>query len=431
MRRGKQWKRIISLLLCTVILLQTGCTSKENKVVYDADVSIKCSWWGNDDRHHYMLEGIDRFMDMTNQHIQVISSYGNWGGYENRMRIYMKSHNTPDVMLINYSWIEQYASEEDGFYNLYDLADVIDLDNYTKDELKFGEVDGRLNAIPISFNTPMFYYNKSLYESYGLEIPKTWEDLFAAAEVMKKDGIYPLGASEKHVFFLLVAYYVQTTGKSVIGEDGTVQLAQEDIGYILDFYKQLIGDKVLMPIDQFTRNAFSNGKAAGTLAWINDAGNYCNPLKEAGKEAVVGQYLCATDAKAFGWYVKPATMYAISAITEHPKEAGQLLNYLLNNKDMALLQGTEKGIPISDAARDTLTRKNMLNGYEKQADDMREQNADELEVMPSALENEDVYDVFKVNADYYLYDKLSREEVVEKIYEAYQKVRPQIRLQKD
>ena len=424
MRRGKQWKRIIGLLLCGIMVLQTGCTTKESKVVYDADVSIKCSWWGNDDRHHYMLEGMDQFMHMTDDHIQVISSYGNWGGYENRMRIYMKSHNTPDVMLINYSWIEQYSSQGEGFYNLYDLSDVIDLDNYTEDELRFGEVNGKLQAIPISFNTPIFYYNKSLYESYGLEVPTTWEDLFDAAKVMQKDGVYPLGASEKHVFFLLVAYYVQTVGKEVIGEDGAVQLGKEDIEYILDFYKKLIDEKALIPIDQFTRNTFSNGTVAGTLAWINDAGNYCNPLQEAGNEVAVGEYLCVPQAKAFGWYVKPATMYAISAVTEHPKEAGKLLNFLLNSEGMTLLQGTEKGIPISDSARDVLTRENMLDGYEKQADDMREQNAEQLEVLPPMLESENVYDVFKVNADYYLYDKLSKEEVVEKIYEAYQNIQP-------
>ena len=29
-----------------------------------------------------------------------------------------------------------------------------------------------------------------------------------------------------------------------------------------------------------------------------------------------------------------------------------------------------------------------------------------------------VYDGFKVNADYYIYDKLSEDEVVEKLYEA-------------
>ena len=83
-------------------------------------------------------------------------------------------------------------------------------------------------------------------------------------------------------------------------------------------------------------------------------------------------------------------MYAISAATEYPEEAAK-----------AALQETQK-----------------LSGYEKQADDMRENYADRLEILQPVLENESVYDGFKVNADYYIYDKLSEDEVVEKLYEA-------------
>jgi oligogalacturonide transport system substrate-binding protein len=111
-------------------------------------------------------------------------------------------------------------------------------------------------------------------------------------------------------------------------------------------------------------------------------------------------------------------MYAISATTEYPEEAAKLLEFLLNSRDMAQLQGTEKGIPISDAAKAALQETQKLSGYEKQADDMRENYADRLEILQPVLENESVYDGFKVNADYYIYDKLSEDEVVEKLYEA-------------
>ena len=43
---------------------------------------------------------------------------------------------------------------------------------------------------------------------------------------------------------------------------------------------------------------------------------------------------------------------------------------------MTLLQGTEKGIPISDSAQDILTREHMLEGYEKQADDIFKRRSD-------------------------------------------------------
>ena len=72
----------------------------------------------------------------------------------------------------------------------------------------------------------------------------------------------------------------------------------------------------------------------------------------------------------------------------------------------------------ADAAKAALQETQKLSGYEKQADDMRENYADRLEILQPVLENESVYDGFKVNADYYIYDKLSEDEVVEKLYEA-------------
>ena len=57
---------------------------------------------------------------------------------------------------------------------------------------------------------------------------------------------------------------------------------------------------------------------------MSDAVNYCTPLEENGSEVIVGDYLQDAAAKKFGWCVKPATMYAISATTEYPEEAAKL-----------------------------------------------------------------------------------------------------------
>lgn len=85
------------------------------------------------------------------------------------------------------------------------------------------------------------------------------------------------------------------------------------------------------------------------------------------------------------------------------------------------LQDTEKGIPISDAARNVLDEEGKLVGYEKLADDKREQNTDRLEILPPIFEKENIYDSFKTNGDYYLYGKKSKEEVVDAIVESFYK----------
>ena len=125
---------------------------------------------GNDARHAYTMDGVDEFQKQ-NPDIDVEYHYGDWNGYEKRMQVWMKSHTETDVMQINYAWLDTYSRDGSGYYDLYQLKDYIDLDNFTKEDLAFGEKNGKLNAIPIAFNTSTVYYNKKIYDAYGLSLP--------------------------------------------------------------------------------------------------------------------------------------------------------------------------------------------------------------------------------------------------------------------
>lgn len=413
----KKIRYITAAVLLLSLIINSGCSSNNvSNIVAQQDIAqLVYAWWGNDSRHQYTVEAVEEFENM-NSDINVDCSYSSWNGYEKRMHIYMKSKNTPDVMLINYAWISEYSSDGNGFYDLYELSDYIDLSNYTDNELAYGEVDGKLNAIPIAFNTQTLYYNKTLFDNYNLELPETWDDLFECAAVMSKDDLYVLGVSQKSLFMLLTAYFTQTTGREIFDSEGNLAISREDISYMLEFYKRLMDEKVIMPTDSFDRNAFVSCKVAGTAEWISDAGNYCEPLAETGAEVVVGEYPVEPGAKLMGWYVKPATMYAISSVTENPEASARLLDYLLNSSEMATLQGTEKGIPISDSAYAAVEKDGQLDGYENLANEKMQEHQDNLEIMNPLLESEDIYDNFKTEADFYLYDKNTLEEVTENIY---------------
>lgn len=409
--------------LTAAAVLMTGCgdSSSEDStkpviMQNDDNVIISMSWWGNDQRHIYTLAGLQLFHD-KHPDISVTPTYSVWDGYEIRNQIGMESHESADVMQINFDWLDTYSPDGTGYFDLNQLSDEIDLSGYSDSDLAFGTVDGRLNAIPIAYNSTAFFYNKTIYDRYGLEIPQTWDDLTAAAEVMSKDGVYPLGLTKKQMILSLAAWFEQKYGTPLMSGDCSLTDNKEGLKAAIAFYKSLIDTKVIPPIDDFDATRFTSGKTAGAGCWNSDASRYCDPLAEEGDEVVLGKTPGIDGPSTTGWHIKPATLYAISAYTDHPKEAGELLDFLINDSDMVKLQGTEKGVPINRTALQTLKDNNMLDDFEALAGEQMDRNKSQLSVMVPALENSDVISIFKSETDKYIYDNEDLDTCVSTIME--------------
>lgn len=415
----QRFKRLLCLGLVSSLTLSSliGCgNNKQNVVFSNEQTKIQFSWWGNDVRHVYTMDGVDLFQD-RNPNIEVAYRYGEWNGFEKRNKVWMESGSEADVMQINFAWISQYSSDGTGYYDLYELSDVIDLSNFTEADLALGEVNGHLNAIPIAYNTTMIAHNQDVYAAYGLSIPESWEDYFEAAKVMKDDGVYPIGAVKKQVFLLLMAYYEQKYGHPFFKADGSLAASKVEIEDLMEFYCRLLRENVLIPIDQFKQELFMTGQVATCAFWISDTGNYCGKAEERGRDIKLDDFPKMEAAKNSGRYIKPATLYAISNNTENPREAGILLNYLLNSTEMAEFQGTEKGVPISRSAYSYLDEMGELDSWQTKATEMMRADMEEMSVIIPMMENESIIDIFKSSADEYYYDKLSLSEAAQLVYD--------------
>lgn len=407
--RGWRRKRILLSLVLTVLMLfsTAGCRSEKSKdsVLNGPCANVTFSWWGNDERHIYTMEGIQTFMK-EHPDIHVDMSYGAWAGYETKMRVLMKSHTEADVMQINYDWLDEYSPDGKGFYDLNDLKDEIDLSAYDEEELSFGIIHGHLNAVPTAFNTLTVYYDKDVFDEYGLDLPETWADLFTAGKKMKEDDRYVLGLSEKQVFLLLLTYFEQSEGIPFFRQDGTLNADAGQVANLFRFYRECIREHVLKPIDAYSRSDYQSGNVAGTVAWVSNAGDYIDELAKNGKTAVIGEYLrIHPEDPLTGWYIKPATMYAISSRTAYPEAAAKLLNYLVNSPEMAELQKTEKGVPASSRALDTLKQKGELDTSEYKASQKMESERSSMQTFIPVMEDDDVISSFKECTDVYIYDE--------------------------
>ncbi len=416
--------RVFLIILCAAVLLSvSGCAAREEEVVTNqsSKTKISFSWWGNDPRHKYTLEGL-RIFEKKHPDIQVSHLYGIWDGYERRYQIMMLSHSQADVMQVNYGWLSKYAPDGTGYYDLNTLSDVIDLSNFSSEDKEIGTVGGHLIALPIAYNTTVLFYNKDIYDRYGIEIPTTWEELEAAAKLMRDDGIYPVGMVAKHLFLLLNAWYEQQTGEQLFDENGRYMGDAEDAALLLKEYKRFVDEKVLPPANEYDDGGFVNQTLAGVACWVSDSTRYCSQLAENGVSVVVGDRLHTEREKSSGWYVKPATMYTISADAQDPQAAGILLDYLLNDADMALLQGTEKGVPVSRKALNTLREEDRINSLEYDASCMIRDNQEELSMMRPILEDADIQQAFTEVSVKYIYGREELEAAAKELHDRFSEI---------
>ena len=410
-------KQFLLLLLVTALLF-SGCSSQAVLTSNFEQVDISLSWWGNDVRHEYTLAAVKEF-EKLHPEINVVCHYSDWSGYQIRSDVQMASETEPDVMQINYAWIQKYSPTGDDYYDINTLSEYIDLSNFSEDELDFGMQNGKLNAMPIALNTQTLYINKTLYESYGLGVPKTFDDFFDAAKVMKGE-VYPLAMVSKALWFFVIAYAEQETGKPFMNLDGSVNFTEDDIKVMIDFYCRLVNEQVIPLPEYYDSLKVASGEYGGILAWISDASSHCGKAIANGYEIIVADYPVNGTAKVGdGWYAKPATMYAISNKTDHPKESAMLLDFLLNSEEMARLQGVEKGVPVSVSARACLEENEMLTGIQYEAFLKMNEYSEDIAVVSPYLENDTMIDALRNACNAVIYERSTAEEQAEELYRVF------------
>ncbi|MGN0141567.1 MAG: ABC transporter substrate-binding protein [Roseburia sp.] len=411
-------KRFWVLALCATTMISSfaGCGSTDMTFEEGTEqTEITFSWWGSDSRHEYTIAAVKEF-EKQHPDIKVNLEYSEFTGFQKKTDVKMAAHTEADVMQLNYAWVSNYSPDGTGFYDLNQLSGILNLSNYTEEALSYGTINGHLNALPIAQNGQAFLYNKTIYDKYGLELPKSWEDFTKAAEVMQKDGVYPLDLGSVAMWFLSTAYVEQQTGKAIITDDGKFNFTEDDVAAMIAFYIDWVNKGVIKEITVRSDSDLSDGTAAGTVQWINSTEKYAAMFDEAGGTSVVGTTPVLNGASRTGWYVRPATMYAISANTTHPAEAAELLEFLTASEDMAVLQQLDKGVPFNQSAKNVLQENNMLEGIMNDAADAID--ATDTILMNPMFESSSLSGAFSAACTSVYYGEATLEEAASTAYQA-------------
>ncbi len=368
-----------------------GCSGKNTA----QDIStVSFSWWGKEKRNEYTLKGIEMF-ESKNPSIKVKAEYSPWEKYKNDFETAFSKGDCADVMQINFDWLSKYSPDGEGFYDISKLADQVELYNYTLNDLSYGSKNGRLNAIPIAFNTAIPVFNKEILDEKGINIPSTWDELFSAARVLKESNQYVFTLSSRQLVFLTTAWFEQNHSKRLFLGNQQLNATPSEVEELFDFIGMLEREHVVyLPGKGFKIGSIKEKKVAGSILWCNELNMFVKELSSIGETPVLGNFISSPGAKESGWYLKPSSMYAIKKDCKNPKAAAKLVNYLLNDQDFALLQKNEKGVPVSNKSLTALMEHNEFESLQYSALMKIRFHNDSINPMLPIMENSAAIDSF-------------------------------------
>lgn len=142
----------------------------------------------------------------------------------------------PDVVMQSDGLLSTLA--EEGL--LYDLTDELEnTQAYDQEEMWIDTFDPRLMDlialegnwyyVPESMYTKGFFYDEVMFEEYGLDVPRTWDEFVNVAETLKENGIAPLSL-DGNIDFYNVWHYI-SFAQRLAGPDRLWQAANGEISF--------------------------------------------------------------------------------------------------------------------------------------------------------------------------------------------------------
>ncbi|MBB4144991.1 ABC transporter substrate-binding protein [Rhizobium rhizoryzae] len=347
----------------TKLLLATAFAATSLGQVSQA-ADLRMSWWGGDSRHKVTQEALKVCGDKYGH--KIAAEFTGFDGHLEKVTTQIAGGTEADIMQINWPWLPLFSIKGDGFADLNQFKDVIDLSQWSADDLAAGTMNGKLNGLSVSTTGRVFMFNKTALDKAGVAIPTTWDELFKAVKAVKEKigpDAYPMNAVKETAVLLISLNATQSTGKDLV-DPATKKVAwkPEELAKAIDFYGKMVKDGVVMSqksvaaegnLNLFESPKWADGRISGSYEWDSTFSKYADPLKGQKLEPVA--ILKASDAKTDGVYRKPSMVFSISKRSKDPKAAAQIVNCLLNEPEAIKILGTSRGLPASKIAAKTLT----------------------------------------------------------------------------
>jgi multiple sugar transport system substrate-binding protein len=358
-RRTHRHAPLIALTTCAALTLAAcgvgGGAEDPGGGSADPATPIRAAWWGEDNQNQALSAAITAFTEAGGPEVSVEPQP--WDGYWDKLATQVAGRDIPDVVMQAASQLPTYAGRD----SLIDLSEV-DLDMSGLDDgiREFGSIGDQTFGVVAATNATGFVTNADLLGELGVAAPEgewSWTDLVAFAdEVHTASGGESWGVQDGSGDMILFILYVRDSGREFYADDGSINATPDDLRNWFQMWADMRESGAVPPAEataeasgNLPSSPLASGRAASTFAWTQD---YVALQSVTDSALDIG--LPPYNGQNPSLWINAASLWSISAWSENPQGAADLIDHLVNDPEAIETLGVSLGIPPTAAAREQL-----------------------------------------------------------------------------
>lgn len=326
-------------------------------------VALRLTWWGNPTRANATQAAIALF-EQSHPGITVQTEPSAYPNYYDKLNTQISAGDAPDVFQADV--VAQYASTG-SLASLDSYRKTLDTSKFDAGYLAQGSYHGALYEIPAGANVFALVYDPSVISRAGAQAlgpGLTWPQYAQLADrISAASGGKMWGAGDDSASTQALEFFLRQRGHNLYSTDGrSLGFTTQDLIDWWQYWADLRKSGGAPPPDvtepgvsgDVTKVAIAKGQVAmeiwGTSTTLpGSTWQYTALPGEAGHP---------------GMYLKRSVNWAVYANSKHPKEAAELVDFLVDNQQAGLKLGMTRGAPANSSVLAALTP--TLSGPDKQ-----------------------------------------------------------------
>jgi len=288
--------------------------------------------------HNWLIQQFEA----ANPGIKVELTTTSWDDHFTKIDAARAAGNLPDII---YTWQPNTGAlmDKGALADITDVWTALGPDNFPAGERQVLSKDGKMYAIPFIGYPHALWYRKDWFTQAGLQAPKTWDDIIAAAKALTNKDRAGICLFAKGLDAYYVTDMMLAAGAQAFDDLGNITINSPATIKVLDFIKT-INDQKLTPAGWTAMN-MDDAKLpfiAGKCAMKIDSASFLGSLNQDNPDLLpnVGVVPIPLNGGQYsGWAGTSA--YAITADSRLQAEAKKFLEFMFQPQNYAGFIGRE------------------------------------------------------------------------------------------